>query len=97
MAQGTTAADTSLMGRMQQALRGLLRRGTVSDSERYLAAIDASSVTPEQRRQAIDGAVSRADIEAGIDEADAAHERHVKGMEAGGVHRRDGAAGPAGS
>ena len=74
-------ADASFVGRVQQTLLRALGRKTAR--ERYEAAIDSSTITPEQRRTALGNAAVGPDVEAALDEADRAHERWVKGSKSG--------------
>jgi hypothetical protein len=87
------SADKSLTGRLAGFVEAIarFRPGKSSDRltprERYLAAIDASPVTLEQRRTAMDNAARSPGIDAALDEADRAYES-LKEQESGELRGR---------
>jgi hypothetical protein len=78
----------SLIDRLSGAFDGVRtrfglgkERGEAAARARYLAAIDASPITAEQRKRAMENAATSVDIEAALDDADRAHERYLKEQE----------------
>ena len=78
--------EVSLVERVQRQFARALRRKT--PRERYEQAIDSSTITPEQRRKALENAAAGPNVEAALDEADRAYEHWVKGSKSVELHGR---------
>lgn len=94
LASGSRTTDTSFVDRLNQLVTnaltrfGFKRKPEFTPRERYEAAIDSSTITPEQRRKALGNAASDSGIKAALDEADHAYEQYVKGLESGELQSR---------
>jgi hypothetical protein len=90
--RGIRAVDTHRVDRVPDLVdkflvRIGLKRRTARD--RYIAEIDSSTISAEQRREALRNAAADPQIESILDDADKAIDQHVKGRTPGGdVHSR---------
>ena len=72
-------------------------RRKMTERQRYEAMIESSTITPEQRRKAMENAAANPEIGPALDEADRAYENWVeKGLESGELRHRSGARGSSG-
>jgi hypothetical protein len=94
LVSGSQTTDTSFVDRLNQLLTrslakiGFKRAPEATARERYEAAIDSSTITPEQRHAAIANAAADPSVKAALDEADRAFEQYSKGSESGELHSR---------
>lgn len=94
LVSSSRTTDTSLVDRFTHLLNntlvrlGFKRKRELTPRERYEAALDSSTITPEQRRKVFMNAATDPGLKAALDEADDAYEQHVKGLESGELHSR---------
>ena len=69
-------------------LEDLRRRSQKRSSRDYERLLKASTVTPENRARAHANAAASRRIDKALNDADAAHERHLKDTESRGVQHR---------
>jgi hypothetical protein len=96
---GTGHADTPIVDRLMQRLDSALitlrlkKTPRLTPRQRYEAALDSSTITPEQRQRAFENAAASPRVGAALDEADHSHERWLKGRESGELRGRPGSRG----